>query len=107
MWNIARSYGIPRKVVRVITGIHEGFKCAAIENGETSDWFNIKSGVKQWCVMSGFRFLLIMGWVMRRTKADKWRNGWNFSTMLEDLDFAGDIALLSSKSVVYVRRPRG
>lgn len=91
----------------MITGIYEGFKCAAIENGETSDWFNIKSGVKQWCVMSGFRFLLIMGWVMRRTKADKWRNGWNFSTMLEDLDFAGDIALLSSKSVVYVRRPRG
>ena len=35
---------------------------------------------------------------MRKTTADKRREiGWNLTTVLEDLDFAEDIALLSSK----------
>ena len=49
----------------MITGIYKGFEFAAIDNSETSDWFNSKSGVKQGCVMSGFRFLLIIDWVMK------------------------------------------
>ena len=59
-------------MVRVIAGIYVGFECAVVDGSVTSDWFMIKSGVKQGCVM------------------------WNFTTELEDLDFADDIALLSS-----------
>ena len=48
--------------------------------------------------MSGFLFLLAMDWIMRKTTAEKRREiGWNLTTVLEDLDFADDIALLSSK----------
>ena len=92
------SYGIPHKMVRVIVGIYEGFECAVIDGCETSDWFKIKSGVKQGCVMSGFLFLLAFDWITRKTTADK-RRGilWNLTTVLEDLDFADDIALLSSR----------
>ena len=58
----------------------------------TSDWFMIKYGVKQGCVMSGFLFLLCLHWVMRKTRAGKRRGiRWNFTTVLEDLDFADDI----------------
>ena len=71
-YNIMRNYGIPDKMVRVIAGIYVGFECAVVDGSVTSDWFMIKSGVKQGCVM------------------------WNFTTELEDLDFADDIALLSS-----------
>ena len=48
--------------------------------------------------MSGFRFLLTVDWTMRRT-TERHRNGirWNFTSMLEDLDFADDIVLVSSK----------
>ena len=47
--------------------------------------------------MSGFLFLLAIDWVMRQTVEGE-RTGirWNFTTRLEDLDFADDIALLSS-----------
>ena len=31
------SYGIPRKMVRVIVGIYEGFECAVIDGWEISD----------------------------------------------------------------------
>ena len=53
--------------------------------------------VKQGCNMSGFLFLLVLDWVMRRTVEDG-NNGirWKFTLKLDDLDFADDILLLSS-----------
>ena len=73
LWNIMRSYGIPGKMVRVIADIYEDFECAVIDGSETSDWFKIKSGVKQGCVMSGFLFLLALDWIMRKVTAYKRR----------------------------------
>ena len=65
--------------------------------GERGEWFNIKTGVKQGCNMSGFLFLIVMDWIMRRT-VGKGKNGirWRLTTKLDDLDFADDVALLSS-----------
>ena len=51
-----RIYGIPGKMVRAIAAIYSGFECAVVEGNVTSDWFMIKSGVKQGCMMSGFLF---------------------------------------------------
>ena len=65
LWAIMRSYGIPEKIVGAVRGIYEGFECAVIEENETSEWFQIKTGVKQGCVMSGFLFLLAIDWVMK------------------------------------------
>ena len=48
--------------------------------------------------MSGFLFLLVIDWVMRRT-VEKENTGirWRMTSRLEDLDFADDLVLLSSK----------
>ena len=98
LWSIIRSYGIPCKMVKVIAYIYEDFECAVIDGSETSDWFKIKSGVKEGCMMSGFLFSLALDWTTRKATTDKRRRiWWNFATVLEDLDFADDIALLSSK----------
>ena len=98
LWNIMRSHGIPGEMVRVIADIYEDFECAVIDGSETSDWFKIKSGVKQGRAMSGFLFLLTLDWIMRKVTADKRRGiRWKFTTVLEDLDFVDDIALMSSK----------
>ena len=50
--------------------------------------------------MSGFLFLLSIDWVMNRTTEGR-RTGirWKLTSVLEDLDFADDIALLSSRYV--------
>ena len=93
-----RSYGIPDKLVRVIADIYARFECAVVDGNLTSDWFMIKLGVKQGCMMSRFLFLLCLDWVMRKATARKRRGiRWNFTTVLEDLDFADEISLLSSK----------
>ena len=67
------------------------------DNGQQSDWFQIKTGVKQGCNMSGFLFLLVVDWIMRTVLADTPMGiRWKMTSKLEDLDFADDIALLSS-----------
>ena len=50
--------------------------------------------------MSGFLFLLVIDWVMRRT-IDGRRTGrrWRLANKLEDLDFADDVALVASRIV--------
>ena len=97
LWIIMRQYGIPMKLIQIVKTLYEDFQCAVVVEGETTDWFPVETGVKQGCCMSGFLFLLVIDWVMRKTTEGK-RTGirWDFNTLLEDLDFADDIALLSS-----------
>ena len=97
LWRIMGSYGIPPKLVRMAQAMYKGSKCAVIDGGGKADWFDIKSGVRQGCVMSGFLFLLVINWVMRKTlREGKTGIRWRFTDKLEDLDFANDLALLSS-----------
>ena len=97
LWIIMRQYGIPTKMVQMVKALYEDFQCSVIDEGGTTEWFPVMTGVKQGCCMSGFLFLLVIDWVMRRTTVGE-RTGirWDFTTMLEDLDFADGLALLSS-----------
>ena len=97
LWLIMQKYGIPDKIVRMVKVFYEDFNCAVEDQAEACEWFNIKTGVKQGCNMSGFLFLIAMDWIMRKT-VGKGENGirWNFTSKLDDLDFADDVALLSS-----------
>ena len=97
LWRIMGSYSILPKLVRIVQAMYKGSKCAVIDGGGKTDWFDVKSGVRQGCVMSGFLFLLVIDWVMRKTLREG-NTGirWRFTEKLEDLDFADDLALLSS-----------
>ncbi|KAJ8360365.1 hypothetical protein SKAU_G00168900 [Synaphobranchus kaupii] len=97
LWEIMKKYGIPEKIVRMVRLFYEDFQCAVEDQGETCGWFDIKTGVKQGCNMSGVLFLIVMDWVMRRTVCHG-ENGirWKFTSKLDDLDFADDVVLLSS-----------
>ena len=52
----------------------------------------------QGCVMSEFLVLIVIDWVMKRTVESN-RNGirWKLTSILDDLDFADDLALLYSR----------
>ena len=90
----------PRRAYHIGKDDVQNFEGAILEVGETAEWFQIQSGVKQGCIMSGFLFLLAINWFMSRAIEGR-RNGirWKFTSVLGDLDFADDIALLSSRYV--------
>ena len=97
LWTIMKVYGIPEKLIEMVKITYEDNKCSVVDGTGVYEWLDIKSGVKQGCSMSGFLFLLIIDWVMRQTPYDN-NTGilWKMTTKLDDLDFADDIALLSS-----------
>ncbi|KAL9980638.1 hypothetical protein ACROYT_G009248 [Oculina patagonica] len=93
MWRILRAYGVPQKIVQLIQSFYAAFTCS-VENSDIS--FEVKTGVRQGCVMSALLFNLVIDWVMRRTTEDHPRGiRWTLFSTLEDLDFADDLALLS------------
>ena len=107
LWRIMGLYGIPPKLVRMVQAMYKGSKCAVIDGGGKTDWFDIKSGVLQGCVMSGFLFLLVIDWVMRKSLREG-NTGirWRFTDKLEDLDFEDDLALLSSTRQLQLKNER-
>ena len=96
LWKLLEHYGIPQKLVNIIRESYDGFRCRVVHEGGLTDSFEVKTGVRQGCLLSPFLFLLAIDWVMGETTR-KQGNGiqWTFSSQLDDLDFADDIALLS------------
>ena len=89
------SYGIPRKVIHMVQMLHENSECAVLDEGE--EWFKVKTGVKQGDVMYGVIFVMVVEWILRKTtEGNKTGKILNFTSRLEDLDIANDIALMSS-----------
>ena len=97
LWDIMGQYGIPDIFIRTFKALYHQSSSCVIEGGRYSSWFEVKSGVRQGCVMSGFIFVLIMDWVMRHTNDRRRGLRWKFTSVLEDLDYADDVALLSSR----------
>lgn len=93
LWSILRAYGIPAHIVQVIKQFYTDF-CCSVGGSDLS--FHVKSGVRQGCVMSALLFNIVIDWVLSRATEDRRRGiRWTLSTVLEDLDYADDIALLS------------
>ena len=76
--------------------LHEGFKTKVICGQHLTEEFDIKTGVKQGCILSPFLFCLAIDWIMKRTDIGV-KSGitCTFTESVGDLDFADDISLLA------------
>ena len=90
-----KYYGIPSKIISLVKMSYKNFRCAVEHEGKLSKWFPVMSGVRQGCVISGFLFVLVIDWIMQKTTRRKKGIQWGLE-MMEDLDFADDLALLST-----------
>lgn len=100
LWGIMGEYGIPSKLITMVRAMYEQSKCAVVDGSGSYDWFDVRTGVKQGCCMSGFIFRLVIDWVMIRSIEGR-RTGirWQFTNKLEDLDLTDDVALVASRIV--------
>ena len=96
LWKLLRHYGIPKKIVNLIKNTYEGMSCRVVHEGQLTAGFQVRTGVRQGCLLSPILFLLAIDWIMK-TATREGRNGiqWTLWKQLDDLDFADDLALLS------------
>ena len=97
-------YGIPIKLVNIIKCTYDGFTSQVISHGMLSDT-EIKTGLRQGCLLSPLLFLIAVDWKMRMS-VDGQRTGlqWNPFKQLDDLDFADDLALISGTHTQIQRK---
>ena len=97
LWNLMAHYGIPQKFINIIRNSYNNMQCRVIHEGKLTESFDVKTGVKQGCLLSPFLFLLAIDYIMREsTEGKRNRIQWTMWQQLGDLDFADDIALISS-----------
>ena len=95
---IQSHYGIPDKVISIISMLYVHLIARVICGSSLSDKIRLETGVKQGYLLSHLRFTLSIDWVMTETTRNRKRIiTWTMVVMLEDLDFADDIALLSHR----------
>ena len=98
LWKLLRHYGIPAKIVTIITKFYDGFTAQVVHNGRLTDKFQMLTGVRQGCLLSPLLFLIAIDWVTRQAYGASNKGiCWQMMNTLEDLEFADDIALLTHR----------
>ena len=72
---------------------------SGVDGASQAVWFDVKSGVKQGCNMSGFLLLLVIDWIMRKTlEGDNTGSRWKLWSKLNDLDLAAPCSYIQHKT---------
>ena len=104
MFAVLRHYGIPEAVVNAISTLYNNSKSAVMVDGNISDPFEVSTGVLQGDVLAPFLFIVLVDYLLKKATSDvdtgvvthPRRSRRYPARVINDLDFADDIALLES-----------
>nr|KAG5700908.1 hypothetical protein BaRGS_012315 [Batillaria attramentaria] len=71
LWKLLRHYGVPGKIIFLIQCTYQDMSCRIAHAGQLSESFEVKTGVRQGCLLSPFLFLLVIDWIMKTTTAGR------------------------------------
>ena len=69
LWNVLRLYGIDGKLLGAVKSLYDGSEACVRVGDEVSEWFPVRMGVRQGCVMSPWLFNLFIDGVVREVNA--------------------------------------
>ena len=104
MFSVLRHYGIPKVVVNAIQVLYKDSNSAVMVDGSISEPFQVTTGVLQGDVLAPFLFIILVDYLLMKSTSGidagivtyPRRSSRYPAKMLNDLDFADDIALLES-----------
>ena len=107
MLKILKAYGIPLQLIQIISKLYEGTRARVISPDGETDYFNIVAGVLQGDTLAPYLFAIIVDYLIRNAIHGKEEElGFILqprksnrvpATVVTDLDFADDIALLCNE----------
>ena len=69
MWNVLRLYGIGGRLLQGVKRLYVGSKACVRVGNEVSEWFPVRVGLRQGCVMSPWLLNLYADGVVREVSA--------------------------------------
>ena len=59
LWKFIAKYSIPEKFLAIVKSFHEGMLARILDEGESSETFLVRNGVKQGCVLAPILFSMV------------------------------------------------
>ena len=69
LWTVLQGYGVRGAVLQAVKSFYVGSRACVRVGNEVSRWFEVKTGLRQGCVMSSWHFNVYMDGVVRRVNA--------------------------------------
>ena len=70
LWKVCEEYGVSAKVCGLLRALYATTKSAVRVHGELTNWFEVKSGLRQGCLLSPALFNMYIYHVLRLTLED-------------------------------------
>ncbi|VDO83552.1 unnamed protein product [Schistosoma margrebowiei] len=65
LWKLLRHYGVPEKIVNTIRNSYDRLRYKVVLRGQLTDAFQVRTGVRQGCLLSPCLFLPLVDWIMK------------------------------------------
>ena len=66
LWDVLARFSVPPRILAVIRQFHDGMQaCARLDDGECSDKFDVRQGLRQGCVLAPLLFNMLFTAVLR------------------------------------------
>ena len=96
LWRILKEMGIPDHLTCLLRNLYSGQEATVRTGHGTTDWFQIRKGVHQGCILSPCLFNLYTEYIMRNAGLDEAQGGIKIARRnINNLRYADDTTLLA------------
>ena len=96
LWKILKEIGIPDHLICLLRNLYAGQEAAVRIGHGTTDWFQIRKGVCQGCILSPCLFNLCAEYIMRNARLEEAQAGIKIARRnINHLRYADDTTLMA------------
>ena len=96
LWNILQEMGIPDDLTCLLRNLYVGQEATVRTGHGTTDWFKIRKGVRQGCILSPCLFNLYAEYIMRNARLDEAQAGIKMAGRnINNFRYADDTTLMA------------
>lgn len=70
LWKVLRKVGCPEKIINIVRILHDGMRASVLVDGEYTQDFEVKTGVKKGCVLAPTLFSVFLTAVLHLARED-------------------------------------
>ena len=108
LWKILEDLGIPGHLTCLLGNLYAGQEATIRTGHGKTDWFQIRKGVHQGCILSPCLFNLYAEYIMRNARLDEVQSGIKISGRnINNLRYADDTTLMAESEEILNESERG